>query len=76
MHVNNEIGSINDLKEISKIVREKSSRAKLHVDGVQSYGKFKVDVRRVDYLDFYSASAHKIHGPKGVGFLYMKREQC
>lgn len=72
MHVNNEIGSINDLKEISKIVREKSSRAKLHVDGVQSYGKFKVDVREYD-LDFYSASAHKIHGPKGVGFLYMKK---
>lgn len=73
MHVNNEIGSINDIKEISKIVRSKSSRAKLHVDGVQSYGKFKVDVKDCD-LDFYSASAHKIHGPKGVGFLYVKKD--
>ncbi|MGL5615216.1 MAG: cysteine desulfurase family protein [Sarcina sp.] len=73
MHVNNEIGSINNIKEISKIVRQKSGRAKIHVDGVQSYGKFKVDVKDLD-IDFYSASAHKIHGPKGVGFLYVKKD--
>ncbi|MGL4763260.1 MAG: cysteine desulfurase family protein [Sarcina sp.] len=73
MHVNNEVGSISDLEAIGKVIKENSQRAKYHVDGVQGYGKFKVDVKKLN-IDFYSMSAHKIHGPKGTGFLYMKKD--
>lgn len=72
MHVNNEIGSIQKIKEIGKLIKEKSKRAKFHVDGVQGFGKFKIDVKECN-IDFYSVSAHKFHGPKGVGFMYMRK---
>lgn len=72
MHVNNEIGSIQRIKEIGKLIKEKSKRAKFHVDGVQGFGKFKIDVKECN-IDFYSVSAHKFHGPKGVGFMYMRK---
>ncbi|MBU5484794.1 cysteine desulfurase [Clostridium sp. MSJ-11] len=72
MHVNNEIGSIQDIASIGKIIKEKSGRAKFHVDGVQSYGKFKIDVKEFN-VDAFSASGHKIHGPRGVGFVYIKK---
>ncbi|MGL5765764.1 MAG: cysteine desulfurase family protein [Sarcina sp.] len=73
MHVNNEIGAISNLSEIAKIVKEQSSRAKVHIDGVQGYGKFAVDVKKLN-IDFYTMSAHKIHGPKGIGFMYMRKD--
>ncbi|EGT3615004.1 cysteine desulfurase [Clostridium perfringens] len=72
MHVNNEIGSIQKIKEIGKLIKEKSKRAKFHVDGVQGFGKFKIDLKECN-VDFYSVSAHKFHGPKGVGFIYMRK---
>lgn len=72
MHVNNEIGVIQDIEKISKIIRENSSRAKFHVDGVQSYGKFPIDVKKAD-IDFLTVSGHKFHGPKGCGFIYVKK---
>lgn len=72
MHVNNEMGSVQDLEAIGKIIKKKSQRAKFHVDGVQSYGKFKVDVKKCS-IDFFSVSAHKIHGPKGIGFCYVRK---
>jgi cysteine desulfurase len=72
MHVNNEIGVIQDLEVIGAIVREKSSRAKFHVDAVQGYGKFPIDVNKMN-IDFLTVSAHKFHGPKGVGFVYIKK---
>lgn len=72
MHVNNEIGVIQDVERISQIIRDNSGRAKFHVDGVQSYGKFPIDVKKMD-IDFLTVSAHKFHGPKGCGFIYIKK---
>ena len=72
MHVNNEMGAIQDIEKIGKLIKEKSSRAKFHVDVVQSFGKFDLDVKKLN-IDLLSASAHKIHGPKGVGFAYVKK---
>lgn len=70
--VNNEIGSIQNIKEIGKVIKEVSSRAKFHTDVVQGYGKFKIDVQDMN-IDFLTASAHKLHGPKGVGFMYIRK---
>ncbi len=72
MHVNNEFGVVQDLCKIGKIIKEKSSRAKFHVDAVQSYGKLLIDVRKFN-IDLLSASGHKIHGPRGIGFAYVKK---
>ena len=72
MQVNNEVGSIQRIKEIGRLIKEKSKRAKFHVDGVQGFGKFEIDVKACN-IDFYSVSAHKFHGPKGVGFMYMRK---
>ena len=71
MHVNNEMGAIQDIKSIGEIIKERSSRARLHVDAVQSYGKLDIDVKKMN-IDMLSVSAHKIHGPKGIGFMYIK----
>lgn len=72
MHVNNEIGVIQDLSTIGRVIKEKSNRAKFHVDAVQSYGKLFIDVQKMN-IDFLTASGHKFHGPKGVGFIYIKK---
>jgi cysteine desulfurase len=72
MHVNNEIGAIQPIAQIADIIKNKSKRAKFHVDAIQSAGKLKLDVKKLD-VDFISLSAHKIHGPKGIGALYMKK---
>ena len=72
MHVNNEMGAIQNIEEIGKIIKEKSSRARFHVDAIQSYGKLPIDVKKMN-IDMLSVTAHKIHGPKGVGFCYLKK---
>lgn len=69
MHVNNEIGSINPLKEISQVCKERN--IPFHSDTVQSVGKIPVDVDELG-LDFLSISGHKIYGPKGIGVVYMR----
>lgn len=72
MHVNNEIGAIQDLERIGNLIKERSQRAKFHVDAVQSFGKIKIDVKKYK-IDMLSVSAHKIHGPKGIGFCYVRK---
>lgn len=72
MHVNNEIGSIEPVNDIIKTVRGINKKTKVHIDAVQSLGKIKIDVKRFD-VDLMSLSSHKIHGPKGVGALYIKK---
>ncbi len=71
MHVNNEIGTKLDLKAIAHIC--KRYEALLHSDTVQSIGHFKWDVQEIP-IDFMAASAHKFHGPKGVGFAYIRKD--
>lgn len=70
-HVNNEVGTLNDIKDIASKVKKINRDIHIHVDGVQAFGKIPFKVR--DYeIDTYSFSSHKIYGPKGVGGLYIK----
>lgn len=72
MLINNEVGTILPAKEIIKGVKRKNPNVLIHCDGVQAFGKIEINVKKLD-MDMLSISSHKIHGPKGVGALYIKK---
>lgn len=71
MYVNNEIGSIQPIDEIAQIIEQTQKDIIFHVDAIQAYGKLHIYPKR-QKIDLMSVSGHKIHGPKGTGFLYIK----
>ncbi|MBN4057936.1 cysteine desulfurase [Olleya sp. AH-315-K02] len=70
MHINNEIGNLLDIKKVAELC--KANNALFHSDAVQSVGHYKMDLQEIP-IDFMAASAHKFHGPKGVGFAFIRK---
>ena len=70
MHVNNEVGAVQPIEEAGMLIKKRNPRTLFHVDAVQSFGKYKIFPKK-SKIDMLSVSGHKIHGPKGTGFLYI-----
>ena len=71
MYVNNEIGAVNDVNKISSIIKAANPDTIYHVDAIQAFGKYKIFPKKSG-IDLLSISGHKIHGPKGIGVIYIK----
>ncbi len=71
MMVNNEIGAVEPIEEAIKVIKEKNPNTLVHVDAIQAYGKYRIFPKKLG-IDMLSVSGHKIHAPKGTGFLFIK----
>lgn len=70
MYTNNEIGAVQPIAELGALIKRMNPRTLFHVDAVQGFGKYRIWPKRMN-IDLMSVSGHKIHGPKGIGFLYI-----
>ena len=73
MHTNNEIGSLQPIAEAGSLIKRYNPNIVFHIDAVQGYGKFRIYPKKMG-VDMMSVSGHKIHGPKGIGFLYINEK--